>query len=366
MAVAWNSKLDEWVSHGLLDAEVAQRIRAYEEVAGAGGGLRWPMSVALAFGGLLLAAGVLLFVSAHWENISPSFRFTIVVSMVMVFHFGGALVSEKFHGLSLTLHTIGTLACGAGIQLSGQIFNLDEHWPSGVMLWALAAAVGWAILRHWTQGAIFAVLAPFWVLGEWEVASNHFRDAGEMVSAAGVLALALTYFSARTQKSDDPLRVALCWIGGLFLLPLAGIIPRIGWNEHGEVVPAWLVASLVPLAVAWLLRREAAIYNVAAGAWVLLLAFTTHHYDNLWTILVWALGAVGMTAWGVFEARVERINMGILAFLLTVITYYFSNVFDKLGRSFSLIGLGIVFLAGGWAMERLRRGLIARIAKEAK
>ena len=99
---------------------------------------------------------------------------------------------------------------------------------------------------------------------------------------------------------------------------------------------------------------------------MLVLAFTTHRYDDPWTMAVWAIGAIGITAWGVLESRVERINLGIAAFMLTVMTFYFSSVFDKLGRSASLIGLGVFFLAGGWGLEKIRRGLIARIGQEAK
>jgi len=46
---------------------------------------------------------------------------------------------------------------------------------------------------------------------------------------------------------------------------------------------------------------------------------------------------------------------------LTVIIFYFSNVMDKLGRSVSLIGLGVLFLFGGWVLERTRRQLVARV-----
>jgi hypothetical protein len=46
---------------------------------------------------------------------------------------------------------------------------------------------------------------------------------------------------------------------------------------------------------------------------------------------------------------------------LTLILFYFSQVFDKLGRSASLIGLGVLFLLGGWLLERLRRRLVNRI-----
>ena len=49
-------------------------------------------------------------------------------------------------------------------------------------------------------------------------------------------------------------------------------------------------------------------------------------------------------------------------FALTVLSFYFAKVMDKLERSGSLVLLGILFLAGGWALERTRRRLI-RLAR---
>jgi uncharacterized membrane protein len=72
----------------------------------------------------------------------------------------------------------------------------------------------------------------------------------------------------------------------------------------------------------------------------------------------WAMAATAVAAWGVKEARSERINMGAAMFGATVLAFYFSQVMDKLGRSASLIGLGLVFLAGGWLIERVRRQLV--------
>jgi uncharacterized membrane protein len=76
-----------------------------------------------------------------------------------------------------------------------------------------------------------------------------------------------------------------------------------------------------------------------------------------------ALGSIGLIAWGLMEARKERINLGVAGFALTVLFFYFSNVMDKLGRSASLIGLGLLFLLGGWLLERTRRQLVARLEK---
>ena len=50
-----------------------------------------------------------------------------------------------------------------------------------------------------------------------------------------------------------------------------------------------------------------------------------------------------------------------IAFALTVAWFYFSSLMDKLGRSLGLIGLGILFLLGGWLLERFRRKLMAQV-----
>jgi hypothetical protein len=57
------------------------------------------------------------------------------------------------------------------------------------------------------------------------------------------------------------------------------------------------------------------------------------------------------------------VNLGIVGFAITVIWFYFSDIFDKLGRSLGLIGLGILFLAGGWALEKTRRRIVAGMEK---
>ena len=76
-----------------------------------------------------------------------------------------------------------------------------------------------------------------------------------------------------------------------------------------------------------------------------------------------ALGATGLALLGVSESRVQQINMGAALFAAAVVAFYFSNVMDMLGRSASLIGLGIVLLAGGWGIERMRRGLVFHVRK---
>ena len=63
--------------------------------------------------------------------------------------------------------------------------------------------------------------------------------------------------------------------------------------------------------------------------------------------------------WGIHTLAKPLVNYGMVAFALTVIWFYFASVMNKLDRSLGLIVLGILFLAGGWALEYTRRRIVA-------
>ena len=62
--------------------------------------------------------------------------------------------------------------------------------------------------------------------------------------------------------------------------------------------------------------------------------------------LLYLCAAVGLTWWGLRDAHRLRVNVGVFAFALTVLSFYFSSVFDKFGRSLGLIALAGLWLAG--------------------
>ena len=86
----------------------------------------------------------------------------------------------------------------------------------------------------------------------------------------------------------------------------------------------------------------------------------THHTTSLFVYLWWAVGGLLLVAWGVADGRSERVNFGAAVIAIAVLAFYVSQVMDSLGRSASLIGLGVLFLGGGWGLEVLRRRLVAR------
>jgi uncharacterized membrane protein len=363
---SWETALGRWTEAGLIEQTVADRIRGWERGRAPDPGARWPARLALGLGGLMVGAGILLFVAAHWDGLSPAQRFVLVLVVTGGLHLAGG-ASERCRPLAATLHACGTVALGAGVFLTGQIFHLREHWPSGLLLWAVGAWAGWALLRQWPQGALAAVLTPAWLAGEWLArASSH----GAGVIGVGLVLLALAYLGAEPDGGPVPvprsLRRALVWIGGLALFPAAlYLVSSEWWGPHaaaaqgGQALP-WAVALAVPLAAAVALRGRGALLMLPAAAWVGAGPWLVHQRGV--APYLWAAGVAGLLIWwGLRDRRVTRINLGMAGFALTVAVFYFSDVMDRLGRSASLVGMGLLFLGGGYLLEQTRRRLLARV-----
>lgn len=365
MSAAVQQHLNQWLEAGLVDGLTVERIRAWE-AAHDTPRLRWPIWVALAFGTILLAAGLLLFISAHWDQLSPANRLSIVLAALGAFHLAGAAASTRFPALSIALHAGGTAALGGAIALTGQIFHLSEHWPGGILLWAAGAACGWAILRQWPQALLTAILVPAWLGSEW---FDHVRrlapDSSYQPAWAGLLALSLVYLGAAHRRGNSAERRSLAWLGGLALLPFgaACAVTQTRALDEPWSLAAWAVAFLMPLVLSFALRGSECLWSGLAVAWTAALVLIRALPSDVVVYLWIAAGAAALVWWGLRESRAERIHLGIAAFALNVLVFYFSNVMDKLERSVSLIGFGLLFLGGGWLLEQTRRQLMAQLAE---
>jgi uncharacterized membrane protein len=377
------SLLSRWQRAGVLDAEAAARIRAFEEKQDKPGGLRWQGMVALILGAMLLACGVALFVSAHWDELGPGARYAIVIAMVAVFHLAGGLARKSFLGLSTALHAVGTVSTGAAIALVGQIFNIQEHWPAAVLMWALAALAGWILLRDQAQQILTLLLVPAWMLSELSFYMNG--RIGNNVYIGRFLfvwaILYLTFFLGSKRKAVQGVLFAAATIECVtgIVLMLAGWI---SWSAEQSFIPfstrvwAWIALAAVPLAIAAFHGHKGLIPPAAAVAfsialpwchrsWTEYQTFGPNHYTfnryepNLAAHALVEAFAIFICYWGVRQASRALVNLGIVGFAVAVAWFYFSDIFDKVGRSLGLIGLGILFLAGGWALEKMRRRILA-------
>ncbi|HET9790154.1 MAG TPA: DUF2157 domain-containing protein, partial [Candidatus Angelobacter sp.] len=248
------------------------------------------------------------------------------------------------------------------------------HWPGGIMLWALGAVVGWLVLKQWPQALMAAVLIPWWLAGEWDLAIERY-SSGWNVAAQGLLLLAIIYLSTTHKESNRYLRLGLTWVGALALVPFIVIVADSAgpyrWPGHNAILPlSWLllgyaVAYVPAMGIAVFARKKRSIPVFIAAAWVFVLSLLGRGHNvegNPWFYLWVAVGACALCYWGMHDNRKLFINYGTAIFAIDVIAFYFSSVLDKLGRSMGLILLGVIFLAGGWVLNRLRTDLIARAA----
>ena len=380
--------LNRWQTAGVLDEEASRRIRAWESQQERPAGLRWQGLVALILGAILLACGVVLFVSAHWDELGPGPRLSLVLAMVAAFHLAGAFTRSTYRGLSTALHAVGTVSTGAGIALVGQIFNIQEHWPAAILLWAVAALAGWILLHAEAQQTLALLLFPAWIFSELSYgAQGHIGQdvyLGRFLVVWAVLYLTVFLGSRRRIAQEILFAVAAVasvvgvvlllegwrsWYGSLAYLSLGTRL----WGWTGIAFLPLLIAlfrlrkSLAPVAVAiavsialpWCQRiwtdTSAGVYGGQSFV---------NNEPNLAAHALVAAFAVFIIWWGVRLASKALVNLGIVEFAVAVGWFYFSDIFDKVGRSLGLIGLGVLFLAGGWALEKTRRGLLARMAQD--
>ena len=383
------SQLNRWVEGGALDAEAAERIRAFEaNRPGPGGGVRWQSLIALILGAILLACGVALFVAAHWSEISPGARLTLVFAMVAVFHLAGGLARESYPRTSTALHAVGTLTLGPAIALVGQIFNLSSHWPSAVLLWAVGAVAGWRLLKDEAQQTLALLLIPAWMI--CELADAGANLIGTEIYAGRLLAvwavLYLTFFDSLKRKIVHGVLAAAATIAAVVGTPLM----LTGWESYsstqtflpfGTRFLAWTAIAAVPLVVAAFHGHKGLAPVAAATVYALALPWCYRTWvvtspnpalpyrytltgPNLFAYLVVAAFAVFLCAWGVRLGSKLLVNFGVVGFAITVVWFYSSSILTAINRSVALIGLGVLFLAGGWALEKVRRGMIALVTSK--
>jgi len=376
--------LDRWHKAGLIDQATVDRIRQFELSDRKPAGAKWQVTLALVFGAITLSAGVALFVAAHWDELAPWSRFAIVLSLVVIFHLAADLFRPKFEKLAITLHGVGTVTAGVAVFLVGQIFNIQEHWPGGILLWLLAALAGWALLRDQVQETISLLLLPTWIVSEWYSRADGY--AWDDVFLGRMLAvLAALYLTAFVNSKKRLVAGFAAAAGTIAMLPAVSMLAHGGfvwWRQSRPALPlslhitAWLVVIAVFVAAA-IFHRASLLPISATLVWAVILPFAqrvvTHgqgkfrssYSEPSWVVYLLTACLAAFFAWyGVRQRSRLLINLGSAGFAATVLWFYFSSVMDKLGRSFSLIALGLLFLLGGWLLERVRRRLVGSISTE--
>ncbi len=384
---AFERYLIRWRSAGLLDESTEVSIRAFEHADTKPSGRRWQVILSLILGGILFGAGILLFVAAHWDNVSPGWRLTLVLAMLSLFHLAGVAARDRFEGFATAMHALGTVAAGAAIALVGQIFHMQEHWPAAVLLWALSALAGWWLLEDQFQQTLALLLIPAWLISEWSYRADVYNGSSVYIGRM-IAVLACVYLTAFLHSRR---RIVFGILFGVAAVALGISVRNLGdgWDYHGfghdwgflplSLRVAAFAILLISAGFGWYLSHKSLVPVTVTAAVAFVLPWAQHvttenpngytyrHSEpNLAAYALVAAACAFLAWWGVRQSSKAIVNYGIATFALTVMWFYFSSVMDKLGRSLGLIVLGVLFLAGGWMLETMRRKLVRSIPEVAQ
>jgi len=306
---------------------------------------------------------------------------------------------------------------GAGIMLIAQIYHIETDDPTGLLVWCLAAiATAWALPSRpalalglglaviwssfassqmgdqihwafflpwlaatilafrlrWTPGFHLAVLAFIcWVFANISGLSDALGGAQELAALMTLLgtALWLASLAFRTRW----MRYALLTEHYGMLIAFAGfsILQRDEATSGASI--AWVVTALMAIAGITALAframdtKQISMKELATPAG---LAFGALLYPVIGlhsVLLVYAAAllalSVGLVAYGLVRHSRFAVNLGFWVFGLEVLYLYFETLGTLLGTAaFFALG-GVILIAGGIFMERLRRRLVKAAGK---
>lgn len=157
------AELERWTKEQIISNEQAVRIRTlYTESASKS----WGLIIFSGLGAAVIGLGVILLLAYNWDDIPKAGKLGLVFVSVIAAHAGGLWLRWKTSNpqpdLGEALSVLGTMLFGAGIWLVAQVYNIDEHFPNGFLIWGLGALLlGWA-LESVAQALIATVLLTIW------------------------------------------------------------------------------------------------------------------------------------------------------------------------------------------------------------
>lgn len=124
-------------------------------------------------GAVLLAAGVLLFVSANWQEMSKLGRVLLLMAaMWSTFAVGVWLYRTSHDYLLEAVLLLGAAVFGGNIMLVAQIYHIEGHYPDAFFLWG-AGALLVAVLLASRAALTLAFLALIWWAGAEIIQFDH-------------------------------------------------------------------------------------------------------------------------------------------------------------------------------------------------
>jgi uncharacterized membrane protein len=394
------NRVREWESAEIVTHEQAGSILEFEKeragVVEQAVGVHRIIGIVSTFGGLLLGAGLLLFVASNWADIPRLARVAIAVATVVALQATGYWLRYRtaYHRTSATFLLLGAVAYGGAIFLVGQTYNYPLDDPSLLLLWFLPM-LPMAYLVRSPAIAALGILVGYGAVGyrlaEWLDGRRTWDYWWQGVFIlVGVAVTALGYLH-NGRQTLRPMGRPFQWIGSMTVLVILYAMSFEGWyGPYGilrpvglrrwalEAVPfgMWVVivgAFVTTLVSAALLRQRGTLHRpqlagiavpaITGYMLVVLLAAERPRSSLLPFAIanVLLFGAlVGFVVVGILTRHEVLVNLSLVFFGIAVITRYIEIGGGMFGTAVSMMVGGVLFIGLAWGLERVRRTLLSR------
>jgi len=148
--------MPEWQKSGWVSENNARAI--LDHVAGQESSTN-TLAYALAIlGVLLLGSGVITYFAANWSEMSKIDKLAILLGSLYAAYGSAAYLLDTHHSpkIGQALILLGVILFGANIMLIAQIYHISEHYPNGVLFWAIGGILTAYLLQ--SQPALIAAM----------------------------------------------------------------------------------------------------------------------------------------------------------------------------------------------------------------
>lgn len=379
------SDVEKLLESGLISQE--QKDAIVERLKLSSAASRNYLMIALSsVGGLLVLAGLILLISANWENIPPlAKQISGIVLMLAFWIFGLKFICGKnprpILGESLCL--VGAGMWLANIALYGQIYQISSEpskaigaWFSGIFLIPWLVRLRGVLVLSLVAAAIWLGFKIDEIDGGKDAVSYFcFLAFFTGVSALGIFVGNLKDSVRERFRGYGPLATwtafpilifmaqIFCYGEVEFYLPaLVALVPATAILLASLLVSFWKKLNKPGVAAAILLGTFPLMPLVLSYADI---RFSAND-DFLHAVMMGTLFVCGSASMllGAQSARKFYVNLGALMILLAALALVVEVVGSLTSSGFSLIIAGTLLLVFGYFLERGRREITAKIQAE--
>lgn len=155
-------QLKGWVREGLITTEQEVAIGARYPIAAA---TSWGTVIFSSIGAVIAGLGVILLFAYNWAAIPKFGKLALILGTLAATHAVGLALfvrHPRTRALGDGVCLLGSMLFGAGIWLVAQIYHIDEHFPSGFVIWGGGALLMALAMPSIPQAILAAVLLVVW------------------------------------------------------------------------------------------------------------------------------------------------------------------------------------------------------------